>query len=270
MWKRFGEDMVKKGWSLWGLGLALVLLASGACQERARGNAVPVLTVAAAADLTFAFRDIGRLFQEKTGVAVTFTFGSSGQLAQQIEHGVPVDVFASANMALVEDLARKGMTYPDTVALYARGRIVLWTRSDSPLNLQRLEDLALPGVQRIAIANPDHAPYGVAARQALQRLGLWDALRPKLVLGENVRQTLQYAETGNVDVAIVALSLAVQTQGKWHLIPEELHAPIDQGIAVVKGTRLEEQARAFVQFVLGPEGRAVLQKFGFVTPGGSP
>lgn len=258
--------MVKRCRGLWRLILALMLLSSGACQEQAGGNTPPVLTVAAAADLTFAFREIGLLFQEKTGVAVNFTFGSSGQLAQQIEHGAPADVYASASMALAEDLVRKGMAYPDTLALYARGRIVLWARPDNPLDLQRLEDLVSPNVRRIAIANPDHAPYGVAARQALQSLGLWDALRPKLILGENVRQTLQYAETGNVDVSIVALSLAVQTQGKWHLIPEELHAPIDQGIVVVRGTRFEPQARRFVQFVLSAEGRAILQKYGFVTP----
>lgn len=243
-----------------------MLLCGGACQSQTAGNTPTVLTVAAAADLTFAFREIGQRFQERTGVAVNFTFGSSGQLAQQIEHGAPADVYASASMALAEDLVQKGMAYSDTLALYARGRIVLWTRPDSPLDLQRLEDLTHPNVRRIAIANPDHAPYGMAARQALQGLGLWDSLRPKLILGENVRQTLQYAETGNVDVSIVALALAVQTQGKWHLIPEELHAPIDQGIVVVRGTRSETQARLFVQYVLSAEGRAILQRYGFVTP----
>lgn len=248
--------------------LVALLTASGGCRGQAAENTFAPLTVAAAADLTFAFQEIGQRFQAESGIAVTFTFGSSGQLAQQIEHGAPVDVFASANMALVEDLVQKGMAYSDTLALYARGRIVLWTRPDSPLHLQRLEDLVVADVRRIAIANPDHAPYGIAARQALQKLGLWDALRPKLILGENVRQTLQYAETGNVDAAIVALSLAVQTQGKWHLIPEELHVPIDQGIAVVKGTRRPAEARRFVQFVLGKEGRAILQKYGFVIPEG--
>ncbi|GBD10584.1 Molybdate-binding periplasmic protein [bacterium HR23] len=253
-----------------GLAVALVLAIGLACQRGTGRTSPPTLTVVAAADLTFAFREIGQRFQQATGIAVAFSFGSSGQLAQQIERGAPGDVFASANMAFVEDLARKGIILPDTVALYARGRIVLWTRSDSPLDIQRLQDLTRPEVKRIAIANPDHAPYGVAARQALQTLGLWDTLRPKLILGENVRQTLQYAETGNVDVAIVALSLAVPTQGQWHLIPEDLHRPIDQGIGVVRGTKREAEARRFVQFVLGPEGRAILQKYGFQTPAAGP
>ncbi|MCS7207218.1 MAG: molybdate ABC transporter substrate-binding protein [Dehalococcoidia bacterium] len=260
--------MVKRGYLLLGA-LAFLVWVSGACQ-RSEGDIPSALTVAAAADLTFAFREMGQRFQEQTGIPVTFTFGSSGQLAHQIEYGAPVDVFASADMALVEDLVRKGLAYADTLALYARGRIGVWARPDSPLELGGLEDLARPEIRRIAIANPQHAPYGVAARQALQSVGLWDALRPKLVLGENVRQALQYAETGNADVAIVALALAVRTPGKWYLIPEEVHAPIEQGIVVVKGTRQEAQARRFVQFVLGAEGRAILQRYGFVVPHASP
>ncbi len=128
-------------------------------------------------------------------------------------------------------------------------------------------DLAQPAVRRIAIANPDHAPYGIAAREALQSAGLWDALQPKLILGENVRQTLQYAETGDVDVAIAALSLSRQEQGRWALVPEALHAPIDQALAVVAGSRHEAAARAFAAYVNSPAGRAIMQRYGFVLPG---
>lgn len=234
------------------------------------------LTVAAAADLTYAFQEIAVQFEAETGQKVVFNFGSTGQLAQQIEYGAPVDLFAAANVSFIEELARKDLVLPDTVQLYARGRITLWTRGDSPLRLERLEDLLRPEVQRIAIANPDHAPYGVAARQALQTAGVWEAIQPKLVLGENVRQTLQYAETGNVDVAIVALSLSVPAaagpagSGRWILIPQELHAPIDQALAVVKGTRHEATARAFAAYINGPRGRPIMRKYGFILPGEEP
>lgn len=234
------------------------------------------LTVSAAADLTYAFEEIAAAFQAETGHTVVFNFGSTGQLAQQIAQGAPVDLFAAANISFVEELAAQGLVLPDTVALYARGRITLWTRADSPLRLERLEDLTRPEVTRVAIANPDHAPYGVAARQALQTAGLWEMVQPKLVLGENVRQTLQYAETGNVDAAIVALSLSVPAAagpdgpGHWTLIPQELHPPIDQALAVIRGTPHEAAARAFAVFVNGPQGREIMRKYGFILPGEEP
>ncbi|MCX7670223.1 MAG: molybdate ABC transporter substrate-binding protein [Anaerolineae bacterium] len=236
----------------------------------------PPLTVSAAADLIYAFQEIAAQFEAETGQKVVFNFGSTGQLARQIEYGAPVDLFAAADVSFVEELVRAGLVLSDTVQLYARGRIVLWTRADSPLHLERLEDLMQPAVRRVAIANPDHAPYGVAARQALQAAGVWEAVQPKLVLGENVRQTLQYAETGNVDAAIVALSLSVPAAaelsgpGRWVLIPQELHAPMDQALVVVKGTRQEAAARAFAAYVHGPRGRSIMRKYGFILPGEEP
>jgi molybdate transport system substrate-binding protein len=227
------------------------------------------LVVSAAADLRFAFEELGKVFQEETGIRVTFNFGSTGQLAQQIEQGAPADVFAAASVSFVEDLVRKGHIIPETQAPYARGFIVLWTREDSPLYFQRIEDVAQAGVRRIAIANPDHAPYGIAAREALQSAGIWDEIQPRLVLGENVSQTLQYAQTGNVDVAIVALSLAVApsvTGGRYERIPREMHQPIDQALGVVSSTRHEREARAFAEFVNGPKGRPIMERYGFVLP----
>lgn len=228
------------------------------------------LTVSAAADLAPAFTEIGQAFTRETGIGVVFNFGSTGQLAQQIAHGAPVDLFAAANVAYVEELKQLDLILPDTQALYARGRITLWTRADSPLQLERIEDLAGPEVQRIAIANPDHAPYGVAAREALQSAGIWDAVQPKLVLGENVAQTLLYAESGNVDVAIVALSLSVNSTGRWVLIPQELHQPIDQALAVIRTTEHEAAARQFAAFINGPLGRPIMRRYGFVLPGEEP
>ncbi len=232
------------------------------------------LTVSAASDLTYAFGEIGKQFEAETGHKVVFNFGSTGQLTQQIEQGAPVDVFAAANVSFIEDLERQGLILPDTKQMYARGRITLWTRADSPLQITSLADLTRPEVRRIAIANPDHAPYGVAARQAMQTAGIWEAVQPKLVLGDNVRQTLQYAETGNVDAAIVALSLSVPaaggTSGRWTLIPEELHPPIDQALAVIKDTKHVAAARAFATFVNGPQGRQIMRKYGLVLPGEEP
>lgn len=230
----------------------------------------PALTVSAAADLTPAFEEIGALFEKETGTRVTFNFGSTGQLAQQIEQGAPVDLFAAANIAYVEELERQGLIISETRALYARGRITLWTRADSPLRIERIEDLTRPEVARIAIANPEHAPYGIAARAALKSTGIWETVQPKLVLGENVRQTLQYATTGNVDVAIVALSLSVQSGGRWVLVPQELYPPLDQALAVIKGTRHEREARQFAAFVNGPQGRPIMRKYGFLLPGEEP
>jgi len=263
--------------------VALLLLA--ACVTPApldvtRAPALPTsgitLTVSAAADLSYAFGEIGAAFEAETGHKVVFNFGSTGQLAQQIEQGAPVDLFAAANVSFIDDLAQQGLILPDTVQMYARGRITLWTRADSPLQITQVSDLARTEIARIAIANPDHAPYGVAAREAMQAAGVWEAVQPKLVLGENVRQTLQYAETGNVDAAIVALSLSVPAAasagqpGRWTLIPEELHAPIDQALAVIRGTQHEYAARAFAAFVNGSQGRLIMRKYGFVLPGDEP
>ena len=177
-----------------------------------------------------------------------------------------MDLFAAANVSYVDLLEQKGLIVPGTKAIYARGRITLWTSGESNLRLAGIEDLARPEVQRIAIANPDHAPYGLAARQALETAGIWERVKPKLVYGDNIRQTLQYAETGNVEVSIVALSLSVQSRGRWTLIPEELHKPIDQGMVIIKTTKNEPAARAFSSFVNGPQGRAIMQKYGFTFP----
>ena len=227
------------------------------------------LTVAAAADLTPAFDEIGALFEAETGVRVVFNFGSTGQLTQQIAQGAPVDLFAAANQSYIADLDADGLVLPDTIAQYAQGRITLWTRQDSSLTFESLDDLTQPGVERVAIANPEHAPYGVAAREALETAGLWETLQPRLVFGENIAQTLQFAETGNVDVAIVALSLSIASEdaGRWVLLPAELHNPLDQALAVVATTRHEDAARAFAAFVNGEAGRAVMRRYGFILPG---
>jgi len=242
------------------LSLVVALLLSAGC----RRNAAPLpLTVAAASDLTPAFEELGREFEKTNKTKVVFVFGSTGMLTRQIENGAPFDVFAAANVSYVDELDQKGLIIPDSKAIYARGRITLWTPNESNLRLQGVADLARPEVQRVAIANPDHAPYGLAAKQALQSAGVWDRVQPKLVYGDNIRQTLQYAQTGNVEVAIVALSLSVQSNGRWTLIPEELHQPINQGLAILKSTKNEPAARTFAAFIISPQGKAIMKKYGF-------
>lgn len=246
------------------LTLLTTLVFEWACHRP--NNPEPEVTVAAASDLTAAFEEIGREFETAQKIKVVFVFGSTGMLTRQIENGAPMDLFAAANVAYVDQLEQKGLIIPGTKAIYARGRITLWTTADSPLKVESVSDLTRPEIKRVAIANPDHAPYGLAAKQALESAGVWEAVKSKLVYADNIRQTLQYAETGNVDVAIVALSLSRQSKGRWTLVPEQLHQPIDQGLAVIKSTRNEQAARALAGFVTGPRGREILGKYGFAFP----
>lgn len=254
--------------------VAAFLLALATCSltscSASRQPAQPEIIVAAASDLGPAFEELGLLFEQKTGTRVIFSFGSTGQLAEQIEHGAPVDLFAAANVSFVERLNQKGLIFPDTRALYARGRIALWTRKDSPLRIESVKDLAGDGVRRIAIANPEHAPYGLAAREALEAGGIYEQVKSRLVFGENVRQALQFAETGNADVAIVALSLSLQSEGRWVMVPDSLHRPLDQALAVLRRTARSSEARQFALFINKPEGRAVMRKYGFILPGEEP
>jgi molybdate transport system substrate-binding protein len=253
--------------TLMGLLVGVLLTACGTTSMDKQASSSVTITVGAAADLNYVFPEIAELFEQETGINVDFNFGSTGQLAQQIERGAPIDLFAAANQSFVEELKQKERVIEDTMEVYGRGRIVLWLREDSPLEIERIEELTNPKIRRIAIANPNHAPYGIAAREALQSVGIWDDLQPKLILGENVRQTLQYAESGNVDVAIIALSLAVVVPGRYELIPEELHEPLDQMLAVVEGSPHTEEARQLAEFINGKQGRPLMQQYGFILPG---
>lgn len=245
--------------------LLLLLLAIPLPVAAAQHQPVTLL-ISAASDLTFAFQELAPRFEHRTGIKVTFNFGATGQLAQQIEQGAPVDLFAAANESYIDRLAAQGLILKDSKMPYARGHLTLWTRADSPLRLTGLDDLLSPRVRRVAIANPSHAPYGLAAKQALQAAGLWQRLAAKLVMGENVRQTLQYASTGNVDAALIALSLSMQYGGHWVLIPQQLYRPIVQAMAIVKRTPYVNEARQFATFVTGPHGQPIMKKYGFVLP----
>ena len=248
-------------------GVAIVTLALGC----SRAPVARTMKVAAAADLAIAFKDAGDAFEKKSGTHVTFTFGSTGNLAKQIEDGAPYDLFASANAAFADEVVREGVCDGSTKAPYARGRIVVWTKSDAKIAPPAtLADLADARFAKIAIANPEHAPYGTAAEQALESAGVWAAVKPKLVYGENVQQTLEFAQSGNVDAAIIAMSLATVAQGGQTLtIDEAAHKPIDQVLVVCGRGGNADGAKAFTAFLSAPEGRAIMQRYGFTLPGES-
>lgn len=249
--------------------LISLLIAGCITRERDSGSSSDevVITVAAASDLIPAFEAIGVRFNEETEYEVEFTFGSSGLLAQQVEAGAPIDVYVSANQEYVEELNEQNLLIEETVQAYALGRIVFWSLDEDIGSLPDVESLDSPDIGRIAIGNPDHAPYGVAGREALQSAGIWDDVQDRLVLGGNIRETLQYAETGNVDVAIVALSLALATdEGYWALIPASAHEQIVQTLGIVASTDHEPAAREFVDLVTSEQGRMILADYGFEFP----
>ena len=244
-----------------------VLLVLGACAKKERGPDAPI-KVAAASDLSYAFEEVGAEFTKKTGKKVVFSFGSTGLLAQQLSEGAPYDVFAAANVSYVDKVVAAGACDEATKAMYARGRIVLWSRDAVQPAPATLADLSDPRFVKLGIANPDHAPYGRAAKEALESAGLWESLKPRLVYGENIKQTLQFAETGNVEAAFAALSLAIVTKGGHYiLIDESLHAPIDQALVVCKHGGNPTVGAEFAKYVNSDDGRAIMKRYGFLLPG---
>jgi len=209
--------------------------------------------------------DLAATFQRETGVRVIVNYGASGQLAQQIAEGAPVDVFMAADLHYMEELGSAGLLLRGTRAIYATGKLVVWTPPAGP-QLTSLEELAQPGVRRVAIANPKLAPYGQAAEEALRMAGLWNAVKAKAVFGENVRQALLYASSGGADAAFVAGPLVAGKPGHVLPVPEELYPRIYQTLGVVRDTRNEPAARTFAAFVTGHEGQAILARHGYAPP----
>jgi molybdate transport system substrate-binding protein len=245
-------------------------LALSSCHPQGSTNQQPTpqeLVVAAAANLTDAFGEIGPRFASKTGIRVVFSFGATAELAKQIENGAPFDVFAAADTEHVDSLDRAGLLTPGTRALYARGRLVLWLPAGSTLKVERIEDIAAKQFDRISIAKPDVAPYGQAAVESLQKLGIWNEIEPKVVYAQNVSQAKQYAATGNAEVAFIPLALVKPGEGTYIEISESLHRPINQALGVIKSSTKQEAARQFVAFVLSPEGQQLLIAKGYSIPG---
>ena len=253
--------------------LPLAVAAANCRRAEPASRAVPAtvpatVTVAAAADLARAFHEVGEAFEKRSGSKVTFQFGSTGLLARQIIAGAPFDLFAAADQSFVDEVTRAGACDDATRALYARGRIVVYTKhGGSVARPTTLADLADARFVKIAIANPEHAPYGRAAEQALRHAGIWEAVRARLVYGENVQQALQFAESGNAEAAIVALSLAVTSDGESLPIDPATYPPLDQALVICRHGAAATQARELVRFINSPDGRAIMRRYGFWLPG---
>jgi molybdate transport system substrate-binding protein len=254
-----------------GLVLAVGVVLAGCAGSGASapsGPGGPGITVAAASDLRFAFEELAGDFTETTGIPVTFSFGSSGLLREQVINGAPFDVFASANVAFVDDVIAAGRGDPETKADYAEGRIVLWAGGGAPP--RGVADLADHRYRRIAIANPQHAPYGLAAVEALESTGVLEAVEARLVYGENISDTMRIVSSGNADVGIIALSLAIVDGSDHVLVPEELHRPLRQALVVTAAEDRRGTAEAFVDHLASDAGRALMARYGFVPSGEVP
>jgi len=229
------------------------------------------IKVAAAADLTFAFKDVAARFQKETGNNVKLTYGSSGNFFAQIQNGAPFDLFFSADVGYAEKLAAAGLAEPGSMYEYASGKIVIWAPTASKLDLSRgLATLLDPGIRKIAIANPQHAPYGTAAVAAMRHAAAYDKIKSKLVLGENISQTAQFVQSGNADVGIIALSLALapamKNNGRYVEIPAADYPPLVQAGVVLKSSRNKGLARQFLKFLKEPGTVALMEGYGFSIP----
>ncbi|MEP7132074.1 MAG: molybdate ABC transporter substrate-binding protein [Acidobacteriota bacterium] len=229
--------------------------------------------VAAAADLKFALDEVTAAFRGvRPEVDVAVTYGSSGNFYSQLANRAPFDLFLSADAEYPRRLIEAGLAVTGSEFLYARGRIVLWVRRDSPLEVEKrgLEALLDPAVRRIAIANPRHAPYGRAAEAALRSAGIYDRCLDRLVLGENVVQTAQFVESGAADAGVIALSLAVapvlRDKGRFWTVPRDAHPVLEQGGAILSWASDPAAAKAFRDFLIGDRGRAILDRYGFERP----
>ena len=249
---------------------AIVLSATSAWgQEK---NDSPELTVAAAADLSAALQEIGDRYQKKTGVHLKLSFGASGALTQQIQNGAPFDLFFSADMDYPRQLIAAGAADPASLYQYAVGKLVLWVPADSPLDLDRkgINVLLDPSVKKIAVANPQHAPYGRAAVAALKHAGIYDQIADRLVLGENVAQAAQFVESGNAQAGFVALAHAVapgmRGKGKYWEVPADFYPPLAQGVVVISHSQHKKEATEFLAYLKTKEAAELLRKFGFTLP----
>jgi len=253
------------------LGAAYFLLASLSGWAQATKSA-PELVVAAAADLSTALQEISDGYEKRTGVKVKLSFGASGALTQQIQNGAPFDLFFSADMDYPRQLIAASAADGASLYQYAVGKLVLWVPADSPLDVEHggMKVLLDPSVKKIAIANPQHAPYGRAAVAALKHYGLYDQLSDRLVLGENVSQAAQFAESGNAQAGFVALAHvtapAVKGKGKYWEVPAEAYPPLAQGVVVLSHSLRKKEAAEFLEYIKTKDAAEVLRKYGFTLP----
>ena len=251
--------------------LALAWLISGASIPRVSA-AEREINVAAAADLSSALQGVAADYEKRTGVAVKLSFGASGALTQQIQNGAPFDVFFSADMDYPRQLIAGGQADGATLYRYAVGRLVLWVPKDSPLDVEHegIDVLLDPAVKKISVANPQHAPYGRAAVDALKHYGLYEKVFARLVLGENVSQAAQFVESGNAEVGFVALAHAtapaMQGKGKYWKVPAEAYPALDQGAVLINHSPHRQDALAFLEYMKTVEVADLLRRYGFDVP----
>lgn len=229
------------------------------------------LTIAAASDLNFAFKELVGAFERQTGTHVRLTLGSSGNFFAQIQNGAPYDLYFSADIAYPRKLDEAGLAVSGSLYKYAVGRIVLWVPNGSTVDVQQgLTALLDPSVRKIAIANPKHAPYGRAAVAAMEHFKVYDRVKEKMVLGENISQAAQFVESGACETGIIALALALapsmKAAGAYWDIPIDAHPPLEQGAVILKSSKNHDMARLFLEFVKGPQGQEVMKRYGFMLP----
>jgi molybdate transport system substrate-binding protein len=232
------------------------------------------LVIAAASDLNFAFKELVAGFEKTSGIHVKLTLGSSGNFYSQIQNGAPYDLYFSADVRYPQKLIEAGHAQPDSLYKYAIGRIVLWAPKSSPVPVEQrgMESLLDPSIQKIAVANPKHAPYGRAAVAAMEYFQVHERVKDRLVLGENIAQAAQFVESGAADIGVIALSLALapsmKAGGKYWEIPASAHPPLEQGAVLLKGSKNVKGARAFLDFIKHEAGQKVMAKYGFIVPDG--
>jgi molybdate transport system substrate-binding protein len=238
----------------------------------ARALAAESITVAAAADLNYALNELANRFEATSGVKVTLSFGASGNLYSQIQKGAPFDLFFSADEEYPKKLASAGIADVSSLRIYALGHLVLWVPNNSTFDPGKLQMglLTQPAVTRIAIANPQHAPYGRAAMAAIEHYGLKDKLAAKLVLGENVSQAAQFVQSGNAQAGLIAMSLAqspaMASAGRFWVLPSDSYPELRQAAVIVSASTHKKAAQAFLDYVLSTEGAATLRKYGLTPP----
>src|ERR1700731_4870039 len=261
----------------WALLVCLLnLIASPGFSASGAPTAGREVSVAAAADLNSALTEIAARFKQQTGITVKLSFGSSGALVEQIQNGAPFDLFFSADMDYPRQLVDAGQAEASSLYRYAVGGLALWVPADSPLDVEHkgMNVLADPAIKKIAIANPQYAPYGRAAVAAMKHVELYDQVSDRLVMGENVSQAAQLVESGNAQIGFVALahvtSPAMQGKGRYWRIPAEAYPPLDQGLVIISRSRRKKQAAVFVEYIKTPESAKVFSRYGFSLPAPTP
>jgi molybdate transport system substrate-binding protein len=246
----------------WILGAIAIL---GSCDAR-RAPEPAKITVAAAANLTNVFGEIGRAFKAQSGVDVVFSYGATAQLSQQIENGAPFDVFASADTEHVDALVASHNIVAGSRSVYALGQLALWLPKGEESGARELKDLTSKRIRYIAVAQPELAPYGKATVETLEHLGLWESLQPKIVYGNTINAAREMAATGNADAAFTAYSLILHERGNVTKVDPLLYRPIEQALGVVASSTRLDQAMQFRAFLLGKEGQAILVAGGYLSP----